>query len=136
LRDGAIMPTRATSVSVGLDIAICEDVTIPARGHKLAPTGLIMAPPENMWLMLVGRSSLIKRGLILGNAVGIIDPDYCGPDDEIRLSLFNVTDEAVHVVAGSRLAQAIVLPLHIVNTEQMESDTYENSRGGFGSSGV
>ena len=37
---------------------------------------------------MVARSSTpIKRGLIVANGVGVVDSDYCGPDDEVKIEV-------------------------------------------------
>ena len=47
---------------------------------------------------------------MVANGVGIIDPDYAGPDDEVRIQVLNITAADVTVKRGDRLAQGIVLP--------------------------
>jgi dUTP pyrophosphatase len=85
--------------------------------------------------MIAARSSLIKRGLILTNGIGIVDPDYCGPEDELLLSVLNVTDQTVHVKQGDRLAQGLFLPMPPQHTwVHREKENIDSpSRGGFGS---
>jgi dUTP pyrophosphatase len=134
---GGQVPEVKTGGSVGFDFAASEDAMIGARSHKLVSTGLIIKPPMDYWLMIAARSSLIKRGLILANGVGIVDPDYCGPDDVLRLSLYNVTEETVHIKQGERLGQGFFLPMPPqVQWMHIEREELTNeSRGGFGSTG-
>ena len=70
---------------------------------------------------------------MVANGVGVLDPDYCGPDDEVKIQVLNVTGETVAVKHGDRIAQAMVLPATRVTFE--EADATEPSRGGFGSTG-
>jgi dUTP pyrophosphatase len=68
------------------------------------------------------------------HGVGIIDQDYCGAEDEIRLQVMNFTTEPVTVARGERLAQGL-----FVRTERAEflevADLGQETRGGFGSTG-
>lgn len=133
---GGTAPTPGTTKSVGYDLSIAEDASIGARGVKLVGCGLIITPPEDAWIMIAARSSLHKRGLVLANSVGIVDPDYCGPTDEIKLALMNVTDETVYVKQGDRLAQLIFMPRYEMYTwERVSLEERAADRGGFGSTG-
>jgi dUTP pyrophosphatase len=71
---------------------------------------------------------------MVANGVGVIDPDYSGPTDEIRIQLLNITDAPVRVRKGDRLAQGIVLPSPRVTWEEV-SEIREAARGGFGATG-
>jgi dUTP pyrophosphatase len=66
--------------------------------------------------------------------VGVVDSDYCGPADEIRVQVMNVTGEPVEVRRGDRLAQGIVLPYVRADWQEAASPS-RPSRGGFGSTG-
>ncbi len=86
-------------------------------------------------LMIASRSSLpIKKGLILANGVGILDQDYCGPADELKLELFNITEKEVEIKRGERLAQAMLVKIEKADFEEMNIENNE-SRGGIGSTG-
>jgi dUTP pyrophosphatase len=101
----------------------------------LVPTGLVIEVPAGMFLGIFARSSTpLKRGLMVANGVGVVDPDYCGPADEVRIALLNFTQNPVQVKAGDRLAQGILLPAERVQWEETANGQTE-SRGGFGSTG-
>ena len=86
-------------------------------------------------LLLASRSSLPrKKGLMIPNGVGIIDQDYCGPEDEIHIQVYNFTSAPVHIERGERLAQGIFVRIAQVEWEEVE-EIGEKSRGGFGSTG-
>ena len=70
----------------------------------------------------------------MANGVGVIDPDYAGPDDEVRIQVLNVSTSDVTIKPGDRLAQGIVLPAPRVTWEETASLRQE-TRGGFGSTG-
>jgi len=135
LQSAVGLPEPATGGAAGFDLAAAVDIEIPARSIRLVGTGLVIAVPDGHFLGVFARSSTpLKRGLIVANGVGIIDPDYCGPDDEIKIQVLNVTDAPVTVARGDRLAQGIVLPAPRIEWEEVQ-EIARPSRGGFGSTG-
>jgi dUTP pyrophosphatase len=97
---------------------------------------LVIAVPDGYFLGIFARSSTpLKRGLMVANGVGIIDSDYCGPDDEIKIQVLNITDAPVKVARGDRLAQGIVLKSPRVEWEEVD-EMRVPTRGGFGSTGM
>ena len=58
----------------------------------LVRTGLIIEVPTGHFLGIFARSSTpLKRGLLVANGVGVIDPDYSGPKDEVMVQVLNFT---------------------------------------------
>ncbi len=113
------LPTYATAGSVGFDLLCREDVRIP----------------EGYMLLLTLRSSTPRRkGLLIPNGVGIIDQDYCGEGDELKVQVFNFSDEAVTVKRGERIAQGIFVPVMRVTWDEVAE--IGQGRGGFGSTGA
>jgi dUTP pyrophosphatase len=95
----------------------------------------VFAVPEGCFLAVFARSSTpLKRGLVVANGVGVLDSDYQGPTDELKIQLLNITDEPIVVRTGDRLAQGIIL--QAPRAEFVEGVTTAPSRGGFGSTGV
>jgi dUTP pyrophosphatase len=135
LRQSVPLPVYASDGAAGFDLAAADDVEIPAGTIRLIPTGLVFAVPEGYFLAIFARSSTpLKRGLALANGVGVLDSDYRGPSDELKIQLLNLTREPIVVRAGDRLAQGIVLPAPQV--EFVEGDATAPTRGGFGSTGT
>ena len=129
------LPAPATGKAAGFDLASAVDIEIPARGIRLIGTGLVIGVPDGYFLGIFARSSLpLKRGLIVANGVGVIDADYCGPADEIKIQVLNVTDAPVKVLRGERLAQGIVLPCPHIEWDEV-TEVSAPTRGGFGSTG-
>lgn len=129
------LPAPATGGAAGFDLAAAADVEIPARGIRLVGTGLVIAVPDGYFLGIFARSSTpLKRGLMVANGVGVVDADYCGPDDEIKVQVLNITDQPVVVKKGERIAQGIVLPAPAVRWEEV-AEMSTPTRGGFGSTG-
>ena len=101
----------------------------------LVRTGLIIEVPAGHFLGIFARSSTpLKRGLLVANGVGVIDPDYSGPTDEVMVQVLNFTQNDVHVRRGDRLAQGIVLAAPRVTWEEVET-IRQATRGGFGATG-
>ena len=131
----ARIPEYQTGEAAAFDLAAVADVTVEPGRVSLVPTGLVIRVPRRMFLGIFARSSTpLKRGLMVANGVGVIDPDYCGPTDEVKIAVMNFTDAAVTVRAGDRIAQGIFLEAPRVNWS--EGAPAEASRGGFGSSGL
>jgi len=101
----------------------------------LIPANVIIEVPKFYMLMLCLRSSTPrKHGLIMPQGVGIIDNDYCGEEDEIKIQVYNITDTPVLVERGSRIAQGIFVRVDTPPQPWIEVDNMsEKSRGGFGS---
>ena len=129
------LPTYATAESAGFDLSAAAELTIAPGQIALVPTGLVIEVPTGYFLGIFARSSTpLKRGLMVANGVGIIDPDYAGPDDEVRIQVLNITSSDVFITRGDRLAQGIILPAPRLTWDETTSLRQE-TRGGFGSSG-
>jgi dUTP pyrophosphatase len=129
------LPSYGTNEAAGFDLASAHDLVIGARQIVLVRTGLVIEVPTGYFLAIFARSSTpLKRGLIVANGVGVIDPDYSGPNDEVMIQVMNVTDSDVRISRGDRLAQGIVLPAPRVDWEEV-SEIREVTRGGFGATG-
>lgn len=134
----AVIPSRATSGSAGLDLCACLDapVTIEAGEIKMIPLGITAEPDrEDIALLIYPRSGLSsKYGVSLANCVGVVDSDYRGA---WFVPLINHGKEPFTVEHGMRIAQLI--PTSILMPEIEVSDQIsetERGAGGFGSSGI
>jgi len=129
------LPRYESDGAAAFDLAAAEDITIQPGQVALVPTGLVIEVPSGMFLGIFARSSTpLKRGLMVANGVGIVDSDYCGPHDEVKIALLNFTNAAVDVKAGDRIAQGVLLPATRVIWEEVD-EVRKDSRGGFGSTG-
>ena len=110
-------------------------MTIGPGEVMLVPTGLVIEVPAGHFLGVFARSSTpLKRGLMVANGVGVVDADYCGPKDEIKIQVLNFTTKPVTVKRGDRLAQGIILSY--VRAEWREqAEMAQPTRGGFGATG-
>ncbi len=110
-------------------------MTIAPGEVTLVPTGLVIGVPPGHFLGVFARSSTpLKKGLMVANGVGVVDSDYCGPKDEIKVQVLNFTQAAVSIKKGDRIAQGLILPF--VRVEWQDSSEAPGvTRGGFGSTG-
>jgi dUTP pyrophosphatase len=129
------LPSYGTSEAAGFDLASAHDVVVQPRQIVLVRTGLVIEVPTGYFLAIFARSSTpLKRGLMVANGVGVLDPDYSGPNDEVMIQVMNVTESDVQIHRGDRLAQGIVLPAPRVAWEEVD-EVRETTRGGFGATG-
>lgn len=135
LQPHVALPAYQTTGSAAFDLAASEALTIAPGEVRLVPTGLVIEIPPGMFLGIFARSSTPqKRGLMVANGVGVVDSDYCGPHDEVKIAVLNVSGAVVSVAPGDRLAQGIVLPAPRIEWEEV-TDLRPSSRGGFGATG-
>lgn len=134
----AIIPSRATSGSAGLDLCACldEPVTLGVGEIKMIPIGITAQPDsEDIALLIYPRSGLSSKfGVSLANCVGVVDSDYRGA---WFVPLINHGTAPFTVEHGMRIAQMI--PTRILMPEIEVSDELsdtERGEGGFGSSGI
>lgn len=132
----AQLPKIATKDSAGFDFRadITERYYIAPGGTVIIPTGVAVALDKGTVGLLYVRSGLAtKRGLSLANSVGVIDADYRG---EVKVALWNKTDEIQTVEPGERIAQLVITPHLTPEFELVDSlEETERGTGGFGSTG-
>ncbi len=128
------LPVYQTEGSVGFDIYAREETVVPPRSVALVPGNIIVETPPGYMLLIALRSSTPrKKGLHKPHGIGVIDNDYCGEEDEVKVQVFNSTDREVVVEKGERIAQGIFV--RVGKFEWEEADYMGKSRGGFGSTG-
>lgn len=129
------LPQYHTAGAVAFDLYARTAETIPPGEIRLVPANFIVEVPAGHALVIASRSSTPKKkGLMLPNAIGVIDQDYHGPEDELKILVRNFTDMPTVVERGERIAQALILPILQVEFEEVEK-IKEESRGGFGTTG-
>jgi len=99
------------------------------------PSGIaIHINDPSLAAVLLPRSGLgHKKGLVLGNLVGLIDSDYQG---QVYISCWNRGKEKILIEPGLRLAQMVFIPVEQVQFRVVEEfDESERGDGGFGHTG-
>lgn len=132
------VPSAATFGSAAVDLMIKEDICIKGGECKKVGTGVaISINDNNVAAIVLPRSGMGSRGLILGNTIGLIDSDYQG---EIILSLWNRDKEYTifTLKRGMKVAQLIFIPIVVAELVKVDSFSIKTARGegGFGSTGV
>lgn len=134
LHPAATAPQYATEGAHGFDLCTAEAVEIGPGEIALVGTGVVVATPPDWCLLVCLRSSTPRRwGVMQPHGVGVIDEDYCGPADEVRLQLLNFTASPTSIPAGSRIAQGVFVQAGRARWSVHRPG--ERSRGGFGSTG-
>ena len=130
---GLPLPKYETSGSVGFDFLAREDTIIKAKSIGLIPGNVIVETPIGFMLKIALRSSTPKRkGLLSPHGVGVIDQDYCGNEDEIKIQVYNFTNQDVLVEKGEKIAQGVFVKIDKFDWEEV-NEMDKKTRGGFGS---
>ncbi len=136
------LPRYQSDLAAALDLHAClenELILHPQAPAQLIKSGIaVYIGHEHIAALLLPRSGLgHKKGLVLGNAVGLIDADYTA---QCFISVWNRNppgSEAITIAPGERIAQMMFLP--VVRPQftvvQEFSATSERGGGGFGSTG-
>ena len=128
------MPEYKTQGACAFDVAVIEDGTLAPGERRAFATGLVVCVPDGHTLLLFPRSSNAKKGLQLGNGVGVIDQDYCGPNDQLYAYLYNIGSEPYTVLKGERVMQGLIVPIAKAIFEEV-AELEATNRGGFGTTG-
>lgn len=164
------LPKYATIGSAAVDIRSTQDLVIMPQERVMIGTGLAIWVGSNGYPIcnsffegvagvIIPRSGLGTKGLVLANTVGLIDEDYQG---ELTVSAWNslegrkaqlITNDEngvelikpfmqqkgiIKIKAGDRIAQLMFIPVIKASWEIVEefSDKTQRAEGGFGHSGV
>jgi dUTP pyrophosphatase len=137
-------PSRGSDLAAGLDLHACVEgplVVRPQAPAILISTGIAFRIGDPNWCaLLLPRSGLAhKRGLVLGNTVGVIDADYEGP---CLISAWNrnpASDgQTIEIRPGDRIAQLIFARIAQPDFAIVSEFSGSGARqqGGFGSTGT
>lgn len=132
-----LLPKRSTKGSAGYDIKIPVDINFRMASMHVTPTIAfdtfikIEDIPSDMVALVFARSSVgIEKGMLLDNAVAVIDSDY---KDTIRIYLHSIDARSyTEFKAGDRVAQ-IVFVKHYLVDDDIEPVAVRD--GGLGSTG-
>jgi dUTP pyrophosphatase len=128
----ALLPTRGSGSSAGLDLYSIEAISLKPGERRLIRTGLAVAIPEGYYGRVAPRSGLAtQKGIDV--LAGVIDADYRG---EIGCLLYNTGEETIDLPAQTKVCQLIVEKIITPTAVWADvlSDTKRGS-GGFGSTG-
>lgn len=126
------IPRRATKGSAGYDFFLPYSIEIQPHDTITISTGIRCKMDSNYVLMIHPRSGLgFKYGLRLNNSCAVIDSDFYYSDNEgnIKIKLYNPSDNTIYLNQGEAFCQGVFLPYGLA--EEEEVTTIRN--GGLGS---
>lgn len=131
-------PSYAYPSDSGFDLRASEEVIINANSRALIPTGIRLDISDSYEVQIRSKSGLaLNQGLFVLNSPGTIDSGYQG---EIKVILFNTTNEDVKIRKGQKIAQAVLCPVlngnwvDLIEVEDISSK--DRNDKGFGSTGI
>lgn len=133
------LPRTQSGEAAAVDLQGTEDFLLMPGERYVVDTGIIARAPRNHCLLVMSRSGLAaKHGVFVLNAPGLIDRDYCGPNDTIKVILQNSGKAPVPFKAGDRVAQLKLDPFASIEWAEEEDPNFAGviNRGGLGSTGV
>lgn len=132
LHPDAVMPKQATDGSAGFDLTAVT-CKYGDNGKVFYDTGIVVEIPDGYVGMVFQRSSVYKTGLMLCNAVGVIDADYRG---SIQFVFRVANGGCSPYKAGDRIGQIVFVPVPAVElVESAELSETARGTGGYGSTG-
>ena len=136
------LPRYQSEMAAAVDLFACVAVPLviaPQSAAQFVPAGIAIHIGEpNVAAIIVPRSGLgHKKGLVLGNLVGVLDADYTGP---VMISVWNrseVGSAPIVIEPGDRIAQLMFVPVLRPAFDVVEEFSAPSVRGagGFGSTG-
>lgn len=133
--DKLIKPENIEGKSDWIDLRAAEDVVLKKGEFKIISLGVSMKLPDGYEAHLSPRSSTFKKwGIIQVNSVGVIDNSYSGDDDIWGLPVYATRDTEIHL--NDRICQFRIMKKQDVLEFKETDHLSDNSRGGFGSTGV
>lgn len=125
------VPKKAHLPDVGLDIFMPEQFSIAPLETKTLGLGLGVAIPEGFAGIIVPRSSIADKGLVIQTS--IIDPDYTG---EIHLIITNCSNQTMRIDKDQRVCSLVMMSVlnpYIEIVDELQSTT--RGTAGLGSTG-
>lgn len=133
LKEDAVLPTRGTPGSGGLDLYSTEDVCLRSGDIVGISPGLAMEIPSGYCGLLMTRSSFGMRGVRIAAGTNCIDSDFRG---ELIIYLRNDGEYEWTIHKGDRIAQLVIVPyLECMPVWADELTPTIRGEGGFGSTG-
>jgi dUTP pyrophosphatase len=131
-------PEYAYDSDSGFDLRSTEEIWVQANDRKLIPTGLRFDIPDGYEIQVRSKSGLaLNQGLMVLNSPGTVDSGYQG---EIKVIIFNTTNDRIKIEKGQKIAQAVICPVlngkwvDLVKVESIQEKDRNNN--GFGSTGL
>lgn len=135
-----------------IDLYAADDFALTLFEHKYIPLGIGMKLPEGYEAYILPRSSLIKKGIICANSMGMIDNSYSGENDQWHFSALCISEPKegwdgyftnrvgerapyVYIHKGERICQFRIMKSQPEIEFKIVDKLSDKSRGGLGSTG-
>lgn len=143
LKEPGMFPAYATPMSAGIDLRACmpkswmatdEHPRVLKPGEQLLiPSGIALHMDNSLYAAIIlPRSGLGTKGLVLANTVGLIDSDY---QKEMMITAWNRSSEPIVIKPMERIAQMVIVPVVKPRLTLVDEFSVHSDRGGFGSTG-
>jgi len=131
LREDAVLPTHGDEYATGWDITLTHVVERLNSTTVKYGTGLSIEPPLGFYIEIVPRSSIVKKGYMLSNSVGVIDENYRG---ELLVCLTKIAPEKPDLPLPDTTCQIKMVRREMFRVEEVgELGDTSRGAGGFGS---
>lgn len=129
--DTSLPLPSGTNGAACFDLTCRETVTVAPKTIKPIPQNIALKVPDGHALLLFSRSSTpLRKGLMMANSVGVVDPFYHGDNDENLAFVYNFTDEPVTVEKGDRIVQGMIIKTEPIEWQEVKSMD-SNGHGGY-----
>lgn len=138
LHPDAVTPFYNYPTDSGFDLHSINEITIPAFGRALVPTGLAFDIETGHEIQVRTKSGLaINQGLMVLNSPGTVD---CGYTGEVKAIIFNTNPHEFTITKGMKVAQGVYCPVangEWVNLNEVKTIKEKDRKAnGFGSTGI
>ena len=128
--DKTLSLPRYEKNAAGFDFTCRTGVSIKPGEIVAVPANIAISVPTGYVLLAFSRSTTpTRKGLVMPHSVGVIDPFFCGDDNEIKLIFQNITKETVRIVKGDKLAQGVLMKIETAifnEVDRLKKSTRQN----------
>ena len=138
IHEDAVSPSYNYPTDSGFDLHSTESLGVPPLSRMLVGTGLKFNIKDGFEMQVRPKSGLaLKQGLTVLNTPGTVDSGY---DGEVKVILYNSSQDTVYIEKGQKIAQACICPVvngrWIQTKEVKEISGKDRGGNGFGSTGI
>lgn len=132
LREGIVVPQRASVEDSSFDITVPESLTILPQQSAWIKSGLNIVIPQGYIGLFSIRASVAQATNLQCNA-GNLHPNY---PNEILIGLWNPSDKPIEIRKGDRLIQLVVLSVCTQTTDSRPRCLNGGENKAVGSTGL
>ena len=111
---GELHPPKYSG-DAGYDLSISEPATLLPHTLIRVPCGIRVALPDGVSSLVIPRSSSVKEEILVFST--LIDSGYRGP---LFVFCYNLSNSAIHLETGMRIAQLLPIRNIPMNTRQVD----------------